>query len=410
MKNLIFSALFLLFGFSLSAQEWQGTWSSDFGELRMVQLGNKIYADYDKIGTLNGAYISSSRTFKGVFNNKKENRKGRFSFTLSRDGKSFTGKWGWGNTIPNQRWSGKQESNTMPTLTSADFQRYNRSSIGTGKECQGTWSSNIGELRMVQIRNKVYIDYSNKGYMSGTYNPSTQTLEGSFENTTTGRNGKFKFVFSRGHKTFSGKWGRHNEPLSRNWSGKRKSSRKPTLTTPRFQRFNQSGSSTTQTQQSNKKVKYEIEINVRHLVVVKENDGPGNNLELYGYVAILAGKGRESSKLIRNKYGRDQTVWEASKRRYRSKSVGEKININRKLHFDVSESDVNGTSLWISMLILDQDDVSQDDVIGREELEISVADIINTRSSVHTAARKGHLLSDNEGAVRLIYEIKAKKL
>lgn len=113
-KILLFSLLLV----SISAMQaqnqlpWQGTWSSDFGELRFQQSGNKVYGDYANVGTLEG-YLSGN-ILKGTFDNK--GKKGRFEFSLSADRKRLSGKWAWGTATPSGAWNATRLSSDKPIL------------------------------------------------------------------------------------------------------------------------------------------------------------------------------------------------------------------------------------------------------------------------------------------------------
>ncbi|WP_108802568.1 hypothetical protein [Aquimarina sp. Aq107] len=101
---------------------WVGTWSSTYGELRLVEKGQLIYGDYADIGVIYGYrhYINGKEYFEGTFDNYRMNRKGiiRFEMNNSNFNNSFSGKWTWGNTPNWYNWNGTKTSKKEPILQS----------------------------------------------------------------------------------------------------------------------------------------------------------------------------------------------------------------------------------------------------------------------------------------------------
>lgn len=123
MKNLILSLLMILLSIPAFSQ-WQGTWSSSFGNLQIIQKGNKVYGDYGTLGSLTGTYNTKTRTLAGTFHNKKAKKKGKFRFKLASNKKSFSGKWAWNSKL-NSSWKGKKKSSKKPSLKSPEYKKYN---------------------------------------------------------------------------------------------------------------------------------------------------------------------------------------------------------------------------------------------------------------------------------------------
>lgn len=103
----------------LQAQDYSGTWNTNFGELRLIHEGNKIYGDYKEVGIIDAA-MGGDKIIRGDFTNN--GKLGQFTFTMSADGKSFTGKWWWFDT-PQQKgdWTGSRKYDSWPTLKMAKW-------------------------------------------------------------------------------------------------------------------------------------------------------------------------------------------------------------------------------------------------------------------------------------------------
>ena len=88
----------MLFGSLASAQPaagntWAGVWSSDFGPLTLDAGGSGSYTGFTP-GTVTGSVTGN--VDKGTWNQPGTPPKGgTFTFTMSADGKSFTGEWAY---------------------------------------------------------------------------------------------------------------------------------------------------------------------------------------------------------------------------------------------------------------------------------------------------------------------------
>lgn len=80
--------------------QWAGTWQTKWGKMTITQNGNSITGTYEhdkgKIsGTINGNKLSGNWSEAATY--QPPGDAGEFEFTLSADGKSFTGRWRYGN-------------------------------------------------------------------------------------------------------------------------------------------------------------------------------------------------------------------------------------------------------------------------------------------------------------------------
>jgi hypothetical protein len=101
-----------------AAPSWQGTWSTSFGELRLVQNGHVVSGDYKDVGRIEGTADQKRRTLEGTFTN--QGRRGRLKFVLDGKGKGFQGAWAWGSEKPKAEWKGRRTSTARPSVRAAD--------------------------------------------------------------------------------------------------------------------------------------------------------------------------------------------------------------------------------------------------------------------------------------------------
>lgn len=101
---------------------WNGTWDSDFGQLRLVQDGRRVYGDYANEGYFE-ARTDRDRPFilRGTF--QKENGDwGLFEFTMAQDRRRFGGPWEWTQKFPtanSARWTGGKTADITGPLVNA---------------------------------------------------------------------------------------------------------------------------------------------------------------------------------------------------------------------------------------------------------------------------------------------------
>lgn len=198
---------------------FQGTFSTNHGELRLVQVGARVYGDYADRGVIEGTYDGGSRTLRGVFTNG--DRQGVIVFTLAEAGNSFSGLWSWTNPASMQ-WSGRRTGSGRPTL----LQAAHLDARHDPAPFEGTFASTYGDLRLVRAGDRVYGDYADRGIIDGRYDEATRTLTGIFTNGD--RQGVVEFVLDASGGAFSGTWNWAGPPTLR-WSGRRIASVRPTL-------------------------------------------------------------------------------------------------------------------------------------------------------------------------------------
>lgn len=89
------------------AADWAGTWETNFGTMSLTQNGTSVTGSYAyQSGSINGTVSGNTLTGTWV----ETDDRGTFSFTLSADGKSFSGSWKETSPNPNQggSWNGSR--------------------------------------------------------------------------------------------------------------------------------------------------------------------------------------------------------------------------------------------------------------------------------------------------------------
>lgn len=98
-------------------KDFSGAWNTNWGKMFLKQIGNGLNGTYehDK-GKIQGKV--SDRFFEGTWSEapsyKPPSDAGTVKLTLSEDGKSFSGKWGYGSTLDNGSWSGTRDCKPIP--------------------------------------------------------------------------------------------------------------------------------------------------------------------------------------------------------------------------------------------------------------------------------------------------------
>ncbi|MEM1347498.1 MAG: hypothetical protein AAGI01_03010 [Myxococcota bacterium] len=197
------------------APSFEGTWTSTYGELRLVQVDDVVWGDYGAVGVIEGIVDPVAGVLEGIYTNGTS--RGRIQYTLT-DFDRFEGLWG--NNEPTINWDGTRTSTATPMLTAWGPPQVSAS----GPSFEGTWTSTFGELRLVQVDDVVWGDYANVGVIEGRVDPSTGVLEGTY--TYGASDGRIRFTLEG--DAFEGLWG-SNVPSS-NWDGTRTSAATPTLT------------------------------------------------------------------------------------------------------------------------------------------------------------------------------------
>jgi len=342
MKNhtiyLILTLVFFSNAFA-KAQEWQGTWNTSFGEVRIVQEGNKLYGDYKNVGTIEATVSGNSAN--GVFTNGSN--KGVFKWTKISN--AFTGKWGWGTNVGTSNWTGTKRNNTKPKLTSSIASKL-KSATPNASSWTGTWNTSYGELRLIEKDGKVFGDYKDVGYIEAS--KKGNTITGIYTNENS--NGLIQFTRSGG--TFQGKWGANeniermqgawtkNLKLSNNWNGTIKSTTRPILKHVNAKKLNI----------------YQGRYRITVTEIVEHTFDNGlfaifnTNREIYGTIGIrLKGKGQSGNVEIKPVGNKKARVWEVSSSNPVDTSIGT-IEVDRMREFNI-QGDLANSDLIVNIQV-----------------------------------------------------------
>ncbi|MFD2037357.1 hypothetical protein ACFSKL_21345 [Belliella marina] len=121
-KLILSFCLFLLGANNVSAQNWTGTWSTTYGDLRLHQVDNQIFGDYDNVGVIYGSIgidASGQRLITGTFENYHSRLKGVFKFRLDPNNtEKFSGEWSLNTPVAWESWTGNRTNKAKPALRS----------------------------------------------------------------------------------------------------------------------------------------------------------------------------------------------------------------------------------------------------------------------------------------------------
>jgi hypothetical protein len=191
------------------APTWAGTWSTTWGAMILRQNGNRVEGAYAySEGRLRGTV--SGRVLRGTWDEAPTraapSEAGDFEFTLSPDGKSWTGRWRFAQ--PGDPWK--------PWLGTCSGGPCRNGSAGTpsGKASgaptwAGTWSTTWGAMILRQNGNRVEGAYAySEGRLRGTV--SGRVLRGTWDEAPTraapSEAGDFEFTLSPDGKSWTGRW------------------------------------------------------------------------------------------------------------------------------------------------------------------------------------------------------------
>ena len=189
--------------------DFHGTWKTNWGTLTVTQNGTHVTGAYThKGGRLFG--IVSGRTLTGTWSELPDYRAphlGPFVFTISLDGKAFTGKWRY---AASKSWVGTWNGTLQATATSFSW--------------AGRWETNWGALTLTQSGTTVTGSYTHDGgKITGTVSGTTLTGTWSEGPTFAGPNDAGPLVFKLGAdgKSFSGLWNYEGKTPDKSWNGTR---------------------------------------------------------------------------------------------------------------------------------------------------------------------------------------------
>lgn len=216
-------ALLLLLACPVLAQNWQGTWSSSFGELRLHEAGPYVIGEYGNQGVLVGR--KRFDLVQGVFTDFGRTKAG--TFTFKDEGGKFVGSRRFGAQAPLGDWNGRRLRKDSPPLRVYSRSRKTFTPITNNRKIvDGTYNSSFGPIRLQTINNFLVGDYGSKGILVGVWEGNKYV--GQFTNGT--RPGWFEFEFlSRDGSFRAGRWGWLGDNKVGTWNLNRVSTTTPTI-------------------------------------------------------------------------------------------------------------------------------------------------------------------------------------
>ncbi len=168
----------MLIASNVIADAFKGTWSSNYGELRIHQTAGVIIGDYAGVGVLLGEVVDKNCAV-GTFTN--DGRTGDFTFRVVKDG-GIIGRYRWADGSGAAAWNAERISPDTPK----EFTNFTRTNSGTvhiqnaAHIFSGVYSSPFGELRLRDSDLFLFGDYADRGIVAARWNGSS--YEGIFTN------------------------------------------------------------------------------------------------------------------------------------------------------------------------------------------------------------------------------------
>jgi hypothetical protein len=202
--------------------DFGGVWDTNFGELRLHQIGDYVIGDYADNGVMVGK--ASGTCVAGVFTNGERN--GLFRFDASGGSGQFEGQWAWHGDDLGGTWNGTRTADSATQLQ--NFTRDGSATQVIDNErtvYDGTYDSPHGEIELLARDLFLVGDYAGKGVIAGMWDGNSYV--GRFTNGD--RTGWFDFAFFSKNGSFrSGQWGWIGSSGGGDWSLSERSPQTPT--------------------------------------------------------------------------------------------------------------------------------------------------------------------------------------
>lgn len=192
------------------ACHWAGTWSTDWEDITLEQIGSRVIGVYDYhkgalVGTISGSTLAG--TWGESPDYTAPETAGDFEFTMSADCKSVAGRWRSGSRGSWSDWSATRAETYSPSDPMASC------------SWAGTWTTSYGTAVITQSGGQVTGSYE---YQGGKLTGSAQGLifTGTWSESN-GDTGDDELVMSPSCRVFVGRWrDNRNGPWSI-WTGVR---------------------------------------------------------------------------------------------------------------------------------------------------------------------------------------------
>lgn len=208
---------------------WTGTYETNWGKMYLTQKGQIVTGTYEHDTGKITAKVSGYQllgTWSESPSYKAPSDAGEIMFTLSKDGKSFSGKWRYGNSGNWSAWTGTKSATIAPLVTIENPEPIIEVAAPV-TSWTGTWTTEWGDVLLAQEGNKVTGTYPHDtGKINGTNDNGKLTGLWSESPTYAGPSdaGDIEWIMGVDGKTFTGNWryGSEGTAWSGNWNGTRK--------------------------------------------------------------------------------------------------------------------------------------------------------------------------------------------
>jgi hypothetical protein len=194
---------FLIFTISARAAEptFAGEWETTYGHMELTLSGNEVKGTYQVPGGPSNDIHGPVEGSKWRFAYTEPNATGEGSFTMSKDGMSFTGQWREKGSVQWQPWAGRRAG--------AEVQDFS-----------GVWNTSFGLMRLIQKDTTVTGCYSYAGQAEVTGQVKAGVLQFTYTEST-GDKGSGEFKLSADGSGFTGTWKTTDGKQGGAWQGTR---------------------------------------------------------------------------------------------------------------------------------------------------------------------------------------------
>ncbi|BCY28958.1 hypothetical protein KK2020170_18260 [Flavobacterium okayamense] len=377
----------------LQAQNFTGTWSTTFGDLKLIHEGRTVYGDYGTKGIIDA--IQTGSTINGKFTNA--GKVGVFYFKLASDNKSFTGEWRWqGDTTNRGNWTGTLKSDAFPSLKmdkwtgKYEFKSYpsgftkklNLQQKGfslegkfeDGKSFIGKLSNDLKTISNASLYHGNTLYNITTGIIKSENSEHITVWYGDIKASNTSTTTKFSAKFLKPmtvaeFKSLTGVSTSSTTTYKTDTGGL-------TMTSQGL------GTSTSITTKTEKELRYRLTLDRIYILSVEDGpEGIFSGYELYGIAWCRAydSNGKQIKPFdvtYSDQYGR---FWEIKAKDYirTDLKVGAQYEINKKITFDIPidgskdiQEVLKKSKIELTVELKDYDSASSNDILGKERVTL----------------------------------------
>ncbi len=160
------------------AQNWQGTWDTNYGQLKLVERNGHVYGDYGSWGTIQGILGPGKRKLRAIYTRADDNSRGYIEWSL-RSPNKMEGRWvKWERNLPiwdsrGTQWNGSRKRSSRPSLSVFSGNTGSASFIARSSSKYRYWVENFGRnvfhpwMRAMPATAELNFDYTPPTYGFG---------------------------------------------------------------------------------------------------------------------------------------------------------------------------------------------------------------------------------------------------